>query len=248
MHVRIRNFIPFTFCFERETRIASVDGELNCLKVRNMELGERKGQETKFCSNCKRDIPASNFMLHEPHCRRHVELCKVCTKPVPKSKMDEHMQAEHVEIPCMPDAIIAQNMMMENLRQVTAHGNLLPPPEILPLQPPRLRVTTQLIRKDATLANALQHELNQLTPSHMQSFSIVAPFQDTPGAAMTRGEGRQSFVTGYNRSSGEEISYGQMSSEHVELASQFENCHITSGSSKCGLSSSPQPDDDADDW
>ena len=120
--------------------------------------GERTNQ-TKFCSNCERDIPAGNFMLHEPHCQRHVELCIVCIKPVPKSQMDEHIQTEHMKIPCI------QNMMMEDLMQVTADDDL-PPLEILPLQPPRLRVMPKLKRRDAVLANALQHELNQLASPH----------------------------------------------------------------------------------
>ena len=48
----------------------------------------------------KRDIPAANFMMHEPHCRRHVELCKFCAEPVPKSQMEEHVEENHVEVSC----------------------------------------------------------------------------------------------------------------------------------------------------
>ena len=39
-----------------------------------------------------------------------------------------------------------------------------------------------------------------------------------------------------------EVSHGRISSEHEVLVVQFENCHITSGSSKSGLPVSPQPD------
>ena len=66
-----------------------------------------------FSSN--RDISARNFMMHEPHCRRHVELCKVCKEPVPKSQMEEHME-EHAEVPCAQcQKMVAKDMMDNHL-------------------------------------------------------------------------------------------------------------------------------------
>jgi len=50
--------------------------------------------ETKHCSNCLRDIAATNFVMHEVHCRRNIILCEKCEEPVPRSELDAH----HLEV------------------------------------------------------------------------------------------------------------------------------------------------------
>ncbi|XP_013396795.1 TRAF-type zinc finger domain-containing protein 1 isoform X1 [Lingula anatina] len=56
--------------------------------------------EMKFCSNCKRDIASSNYMMHEIHCKRNIVLCKNCNEPVPRSEMDNHFEENHATIGC----------------------------------------------------------------------------------------------------------------------------------------------------
>ncbi|XP_006821636.1 TRAF-type zinc finger domain-containing protein 1-like [Saccoglossus kowalevskii] len=56
--------------------------------------------ETQLCSNCKRDIPSANFMMHQTHCHRNIILCKSCKEPVPRSEMDNHVEEQHVKVTC----------------------------------------------------------------------------------------------------------------------------------------------------
>ncbi|XP_019646644.1 PREDICTED: TRAF-type zinc finger domain-containing protein 1-like [Branchiostoma belcheri] len=56
--------------------------------------------ETKFCSNCKRDIPAQNFVMHQTHCQRNIVLCEHCKEPVPRSEMEEHFEETHAQVKC----------------------------------------------------------------------------------------------------------------------------------------------------
>ena len=48
----------------------------------------------------KQDIALSNYQLHELHCARHIQLCKVCGEPVPRGKLTEHEQEEHRDEEC----------------------------------------------------------------------------------------------------------------------------------------------------
>ncbi|GFO41265.1 traf-type Zinc finger domain-containing protein 1-like protein [Plakobranchus ocellatus] len=61
---------------------------------------EDGGSETKMCNNCKRDISAANFVMHEMHCRRHIVLCEHCKEPVPRSEIEQHFNDLHVTLPC----------------------------------------------------------------------------------------------------------------------------------------------------
>ncbi|KAK7499138.1 hypothetical protein BaRGS_00009685 [Batillaria attramentaria] len=56
--------------------------------------------ETKYCSNCKKDIAAANFTMHEVHCRRHLVLCQHCEEPVPRSELDQHFNDVHAKVAC----------------------------------------------------------------------------------------------------------------------------------------------------
>ena len=57
------------------------------------------GEDLKFCANCKREIAAVNFVMHEVHCRRNIVLCSICDEPVARSEMDDHMAEEHTHCP-----------------------------------------------------------------------------------------------------------------------------------------------------
>ncbi|XP_068937986.1 TRAF-type zinc finger domain-containing protein 1 [Petaurus breviceps papuanus] len=57
-------------------------------------------QETQLCDNCKREIPAPNFTIHEIHCRRNIGVCHACREPVPKAEMKAHMELEHSQVTC----------------------------------------------------------------------------------------------------------------------------------------------------
>ncbi|XP_005108630.1 TRAF-type zinc finger domain-containing protein 1 [Aplysia californica] len=57
--------------------------------------------EMKRCSNCKRDISSSNFVMHEMHCRRHIVLCDHCQEPIPRSELEQHFNDVHAKTPCV---------------------------------------------------------------------------------------------------------------------------------------------------
>ncbi|NWH97679.1 TRAD1 protein, partial [Tichodroma muraria] len=48
----------------------------------------------------KKDIPAVNFIIHEIHCRRNIEICPYCSDSIPKSEMKNHIESEHVQVTC----------------------------------------------------------------------------------------------------------------------------------------------------
>ncbi|KAM6120086.1 TRAF-type zinc finger domain-containing protein 1 [Phoenicopterus ruber ruber] len=56
--------------------------------------------ETRLCGNCKKDIPAANFIIHEIHCSRNIEVCRYCSESIPKSEMKDHIESEHVQVTC----------------------------------------------------------------------------------------------------------------------------------------------------
>lgn len=57
-------------------------------------------KEVQLCGNCKKEIPAANFTIHEIHCWRNIVLCRICNEPFPKSAMKEHMETEHIQVTC----------------------------------------------------------------------------------------------------------------------------------------------------
>uniref|UniRef100_A0A8D0F4C1 TRAF-type zinc finger domain-containing protein 1 n=1 Tax=Strix occidentalis caurina TaxID=311401 RepID=A0A8D0F4C1_STROC len=48
----------------------------------------------------KKDIPAANFIIHEIHCSRNIEVCRYCSESIPKSEMKNHIESEHVQVTC----------------------------------------------------------------------------------------------------------------------------------------------------
>uniref|UniRef100_A0A6I8RL73 TRAF-type zinc finger domain-containing protein 1 n=2 Tax=Xenopus tropicalis TaxID=8364 RepID=A0A6I8RL73_XENTR len=59
-----------------------------------------KGGGGRLGSKLKRDIPLSNFTIHEIHCKRNLSVCDVCKEPVPTADMEEHLATEHMPVTC----------------------------------------------------------------------------------------------------------------------------------------------------
>ncbi|XP_067014686.1 XIAP-associated factor 1 [Anabrus simplex] len=58
--------------------------------------------EVKFCTNCKREVPIGNFMMHHVHCQRKLALCQKCDEPIPHSELQTHNLNYHAVVSC-PD-------------------------------------------------------------------------------------------------------------------------------------------------
>ncbi|NXF72359.1 XAF1 factor, partial [Sclerurus mexicanus] len=57
-------------------------------------------EESRFCKNCKRDVSAANFSLHEVHCMRFLTLCAECDEPVAQKDMEDHQREAHKQVRC----------------------------------------------------------------------------------------------------------------------------------------------------
>ncbi|KFU99619.1 XIAP-associated factor 1, partial [Tauraco erythrolophus] len=57
-------------------------------------------EESRFCKNCKRDVSAANFSLHEAHCLRFLTLCPKCDEPVAQKDMKHHQMEAHKQVRC----------------------------------------------------------------------------------------------------------------------------------------------------
>ncbi|XP_009467289.1 PREDICTED: XIAP-associated factor 1 [Nipponia nippon] len=57
-------------------------------------------EESRFCKNCKRDVSAANFSLHEAHCLRFLTLCPECDEPVVQKDMKDHQTEAHKQVRC----------------------------------------------------------------------------------------------------------------------------------------------------
>uniref|UniRef100_UPI00398E96DB TRAF-type zinc finger domain-containing protein 1 n=1 Tax=Pristiophorus japonicus TaxID=55135 RepID=UPI00398E96DB len=77
-------------------------------------MSEGQAEETRLCANCKRNIPATNFTIHEIHCRRNLDLCRYCHEPFPKSEMEEHFQTEHALVDCKCNMKIEKNQLAKH--------------------------------------------------------------------------------------------------------------------------------------
>ncbi|KAM7034410.1 TRAF-type zinc finger domain-containing protein 1 [Acridotheres tristis] len=65
-----------------------------------MAIAAVPAAESRLCGNCKKEIPAVNFIIHEIHCRRNIEICPYCSDSIPKSEMKNHIESEHVQVTC----------------------------------------------------------------------------------------------------------------------------------------------------
>ncbi|NXP50269.1 XAF1 factor, partial [Heliornis fulica] len=57
-------------------------------------------EESRFCKNCKQDVPAANFSLHEVHCLQFLTLCPECDTPVALKDMKDHQTEAHKQVRC----------------------------------------------------------------------------------------------------------------------------------------------------
>ncbi|NXI36061.1 XAF1 factor, partial [Galbula dea] len=57
-------------------------------------------EDSRFCKNCKRDVSAANFSLHEAHCSRFLTLCPECGEPVAQKDMKDHQTEAHKRVRC----------------------------------------------------------------------------------------------------------------------------------------------------
>ncbi|KFP70010.1 TRAF-type zinc finger domain-containing protein 1, partial [Acanthisitta chloris] len=62
----------------------------------------------------KKHIPAVNFIIHEIHCRRNIEICPYCRDCIPKSEMKNHIKAEHVEVTCKCRMKIEKSLLKDH--------------------------------------------------------------------------------------------------------------------------------------
>ncbi|XP_062999834.1 TRAF-type zinc finger domain-containing protein 1 [Elgaria multicarinata webbii] len=70
--------------------------------------------ETRLCSNCKKDIPAANFTIHEIHCRRNIGVCPICMEPFPKLEMRNHQELEHTQVTCKCSMKMDSGLLQEH--------------------------------------------------------------------------------------------------------------------------------------
>ncbi|XP_060114930.1 XIAP-associated factor 1 isoform X2 [Heteronotia binoei] len=63
-------------------------------------------KETRLCNNCKREVAASNFSLHEAHCMRFLAICPKCDELVASKDMKEHFAKAHKESEECPERSI----------------------------------------------------------------------------------------------------------------------------------------------
>ncbi|XP_060584425.1 TRAF-type zinc finger domain-containing protein 1-like [Ruditapes philippinarum] len=69
--------------------------------------------DTKLCNNCKKQISANNFVMHEMHCKRHISLCEQCNEPIPKNEMEVHYEENHAKIKCPKCETEVEKMHLE---------------------------------------------------------------------------------------------------------------------------------------
>nr|CAG31068.1 hypothetical protein RCJMB04_2a11 [Gallus gallus] len=70
--------------------------------------------QTQLCGNCKKDIPAANFTIHEIHCSRNLEVCHYCKESVPKSEMKNHIESEHVQVTCKCSMKVEKSLLEDH--------------------------------------------------------------------------------------------------------------------------------------
>ncbi|OXB84898.1 UNVERIFIED_CONTAM: hypothetical protein H355_016020 [Colinus virginianus] len=70
--------------------------------------------QTQMCGNCKKDIPAANFTIHEIHCSRNLEVCRYCNESVPKSEMKNHIESEHVQVTCKCSMKVEKSLLEDH--------------------------------------------------------------------------------------------------------------------------------------
>ncbi|XP_060878119.1 TRAF-type zinc finger domain-containing protein 1-like isoform X2 [Metopolophium dirhodum] len=57
-------------------------------------------EDTKYCFNCRRNIPLINHVMHTAYCHRNLKLCMKCDEPFLTSDYEEHQKTMHSVILC----------------------------------------------------------------------------------------------------------------------------------------------------
>nr|XP_020657329.1 XIAP-associated factor 1 isoform X2 [Pogona vitticeps] len=65
-----------------------------------MEAAAADSAALRVCGNCKRDVAAANFSLHEAHCQRFLAICPECEEPVALKDMKAHHGEAHQQVRC----------------------------------------------------------------------------------------------------------------------------------------------------
>ncbi|KAG8179974.1 hypothetical protein JTE90_016306 [Oedothorax gibbosus] len=74
--------------------------------------------DVRYCSNCRRDIAAANYVIHSVHCERNIELCGACNEPVPRKEMQKHMEDYHTLDECELCGDEMEKFQMEDHRDI----------------------------------------------------------------------------------------------------------------------------------
>ncbi|XP_032073072.1 XIAP-associated factor 1 [Thamnophis elegans] len=71
-------------------------------------------EERRICKNCKRDVAAVNFSLHEAHCMRFLAVCPKCEELVASKDMKEHLAMAHQQVRCTLCHQMMQQYLLEH--------------------------------------------------------------------------------------------------------------------------------------
>nr|XP_056720854.1 XIAP-associated factor 1 [Euleptes europaea] len=82
------------------------------MKVKE-EPREEMAEERKLCKNCKHEVAAANFSLHEAHCVRFLAICPKCDEPIALKDMKEHFANAHKEVRCTLCHQLTQQYLLE---------------------------------------------------------------------------------------------------------------------------------------
>ncbi|XP_066492219.1 XIAP-associated factor 1 isoform X2 [Tiliqua scincoides] len=77
------------------------------------EEGRARAEEERLCQNCKRDVAAANFPLHEAHCLRFLAVCPHCDERLAATGMQEHLAHAHQQVRCQLCRRLMQQYLLE---------------------------------------------------------------------------------------------------------------------------------------
>ncbi|XP_014378959.1 XIAP-associated factor 1 [Alligator sinensis] len=96
-------------------KIREPDGEIKEVKKKEGQSPRAAMEdESKFCPNCKQDVSAANFSLHEIHCQRFLTVCPDCKEAVAQKEMREHQANAHKQVRCKLCHQSLQQYQLEN--------------------------------------------------------------------------------------------------------------------------------------
>ncbi|XP_072834501.2 XIAP-associated factor 1 isoform X3 [Pogona vitticeps] len=81
-------------------RVAEMKVEDGAPLKLEMEAAAADSAALRVCGNCKRDVAAANFSLHEAHCQRFLAICPECEEPVALKDMKAHHGEAHQQVRC----------------------------------------------------------------------------------------------------------------------------------------------------